>query len=111
MSDMSAKAKIKKGDTVLVTAGRERGKSGKVLRVAPDEGRVFVERLNVVKRHQKARGPQAPSGIVEKEAPIALSNVMILCGKCNRPVRVGRKVLGDGRRVRVCRRCGEQVES
>lgn len=111
MSGMPTKVKIKKGDTVLVVAGRERGKSGKVLRVAPDEGRVFVERLNVVKRHRKARGPQAPSGIVEKEAPLAVSNVMVLCGKCNRPVRVGRKVLGDGGRVRVCRRCGEQIES
>ncbi|HUE38588.1 MAG TPA: 50S ribosomal protein L24 [Candidatus Binatia bacterium] len=109
---MAVKLKIKKGDTVLVVAGRERGKSGKVTRVAPDHGHVFVERLNVVKRHQKPRGPQAGGGgIVEKEAPIPISNVMYLCNKCNEPVRIGKKQLEDGRRLRVCRGCGEQIES
>jgi large subunit ribosomal protein L24 len=105
------KWKVKKGDRVLVVAGRERGKSGTVLRVLPQEGRVVVERLNIVKRHRKARGLQSPGGIVEKEAPIAIANVRILCPKCDRPVRVGRRVLSDGRRVRVCRRCGELIES
>lgn len=104
------KTKIKKGDHVMVTGGRHRGKSGKVLKVLPTEGRVFIERLNIVKRHQKPRGPQALGGIVEKEAPLAISNVMIVCQKCNRPVRVGRRRLEDGRRVRFCRRCQEQVE-
>jgi len=108
---MLAKLKIKKGDTVLVVAGRERGKSGKVTRVAPDHGHVFVERLNVVKRHQKARGPQGGGGIVEREAPLAISNVMYLCGKCNKPVRVGRKRLDDGHLVRACRSCGETIDS
>jgi large subunit ribosomal protein L24 len=108
---MGAKLKIRKGDTVLVVAGRERGKSGKITRVAPDHGHVFVERLNMVKRHQKPRGPQAGGGIVEKEAPIPISNVMYLCGKCNKPVRVGRKVTAEGDTVRVCRACGEQIES
>ena len=108
---MAAKAKIKKGDTVLVVTGRESGKTGKVLRVVPEDGQVFVERLNVVKRHQKPRGPQAPGGIVEKEAPLHVSNVRVLCSKCNKPVRVGRKQLADGRRVRFCRQCGEQIES
>ena len=107
---MAAKLKIKKGDTVLVVTGRARGKSGKVTRVAPDHGHVFVERLNLVKRHQKSRGPQGGGGILEKEAPIPISNVMYLCGKCNEPVRVGRKQLDDGRRVRVCRGCGEQID-
>lgn len=107
---MAAKLKIKKGDSVLVVAGRERGKSGKVTRVAPDRARIYVERLNVVKRHQKPRGPQGGGGIVEKEAPLHVSDVMLLCGKCNKPVRVGRKVLADGRNVRVCRGCGEQIE-
>ena len=107
----TAKYKIKKGDTVLVIAGRERGKSGKVTRVAPDKGRLFVERLNLVKRHQKPRGAQGGGGILEKEAPLDLSNVMYLCGKCNKPVRLGRKQLQDGRRVRVCRNCGEQVDA
>jgi large subunit ribosomal protein L24 len=108
---MAAKLKIKKGDTVLVVSGRERGKSGKVTRVRPDRGQVFVERLNVVKRHQKARGPQSGGGILEKEAPIPISNVMMLCAKCNEPVRVGRKRLDDGRMVRVCRGCGEQIDT
>jgi large subunit ribosomal protein L24 len=108
---MPAKRKIKKGDTVLVVSGRERGKSGKVTRVAPDHAHVFVERLNMVKRHQKPRGQQGGGGIVEKEAPLPISNVMYLCGKCNEPVRVGRKQLEDGRRVRVCRGCGEQIDS
>ncbi len=65
----------------------------------------------MVKRHQKSRGPQAGGGILEKEAPIPISNVMFLCGKCNEPVRVGRKQLEDGRCVRVCRGCGEQIDA
>jgi len=100
-------ARIKKDDTVVVIAGRERGKTGKILRVLSPEGRAVVERLNVVKRHLKSRGPQNLGGIVEKEAPIALSNLMPLCERCNAPVRVGSRLLEDGRRVRVCRRCGE----
>jgi len=107
---MPAKLKIKKGDTVLVVSGRERGKSGKVTRVSPDRGHVIVERLNVVKRHQKARGQQG-GGIVEKEAPLSISNVMVLCAKCNQPVRIGRKELERGQRVRVCRSCGEQLDT
>lgn len=103
-------ARIKKNDTVVVIAGRERGKTGKVLRVPPQEGRVIVEGLNMVKRHLKPRGPQSPRGIVEKEAPIALSNLMPLCERCHAPVRVGSRLLEDGRKVRVCRRCGEVLD-
>lgn len=105
-----AKSKIRKGDTVMVMAGRERGKTGKVLRVAPSKGRVYVERLNIVKRHQKPRNQQSAGGIVEKEGPLHASNVMILCGRCNRPTRIGRKRLDDGRLVRVCRRCQDQID-
>ena len=104
------KRKIKRGDSVLVVAGRDRGKSGKVTRVLPESGKVVVERLNIVKRHKKPTGPQGGGGIVEKEAPLDISDVMLLCGKCNKPVRVGKKVLDDGSRVRVCRSCGEQFE-
>ena len=107
---LTVKRKIKKGDTVLVVAGRERGKSGKVTRVLPDRGVVFVERLNLVKRHQKPRGAQGGGGILEKESPLDVAKVMYLCGKCNKPVRLGRKALGDGRAVRVCRACGEQID-
>jgi large subunit ribosomal protein L24 len=104
------RARIKKNDTVMVIAGRERGKTGKVLRVLPDVGRAMIEQLNMVKRHQKARGPQSASGIVEKEAPLHLSNLMIMCDKCDAPVRMGKRGLDDGRSVRVCRRCGEQLD-
>jgi large subunit ribosomal protein L24 len=104
------KRKIKKGDSVLVVSGRERGKTGKVTRVLPESGKVVVERLNIVKRHRKPSGPQGGGGIVEKEAPLDISNVMILCGKCNKPVRVGAKRLDDGTHVRVCKSCGEQLD-
>jgi len=104
------RARIKKNDTVMVIAGRERGKTGKVLRVITAKERALIERLNLVKRHQKLRGPQSPSGIVEKEAPIHLSNLMIMCDKCNAPVRMGKRHLEDGRSVRVCRRCGDQLD-
>ncbi|MGA7869485.1 MAG: 50S ribosomal protein L24 [Candidatus Binatus sp.] len=105
----SAKCKIKKNDTVMVVTGRDRGKTGKVMRVLPERGRVVIERLNIVKRHSKPRGAQSPGGIVEKEAPIAISNVMIFCDRCNAPVRVGVKIAGDGDKTRVCRRCGEAI--
>lgn len=101
---------IRKNDSVMVIAGKERGKTGKVLRVNPKENAVIIERVNVVKRHTKPRGPQQPGGIVEKEATIPASNIMIMCDKCNAPVRMGRKVLGDGEKVRVCRRCGEALD-
>ena len=101
---------IRKNDNVVVITGRDRGKSGKVLRVIPEKDRALVERLNLVKRHTKARGPQSPQGIVEKEAAIHLSNLMILCDRCNAPVRMGKRVLDDDRSVRVCRRCGEQLD-
>lgn len=104
------RARIKKDDTVMVITGRERGKTGKVLRVLPEEKRLLIERLNLVKRHTKARGPQSPQGIVEKEAPVHQSNVMIMCDRCNAPVRMGKKLLEDGRNVRVCRRCGDQLD-
>ncbi|MEX0802597.1 MAG: 50S ribosomal protein L24 [Candidatus Binatia bacterium] len=101
---------IRKNDSVMVIAGKERGKTGKVLRVNPKENAVIIERVNVVKRHTKPRGPQQPGGIIEKEATITASNIMIMCDKCNAPVRMGRKVLGDGEKVRVCRRCGEALD-
>jgi len=103
--------KIKKNDTVMIVTGKERGKTGKVLRVLPEKGRVVIERLNMVKRHSKAKQAQGPQGIVEKEAPLHVSNVMLLCEKCNRPVRGRRRVLEDGRQVRVCHRCGEQMDN
>jgi large subunit ribosomal protein L24 len=94
----------------MVISGKERGKTGKVLRVNPREDAVIIERVNVVKRHTKPRGPQQSGGIIEKEASIPASNIMIMCDKCNAPVRMGRRVLADGNKVRVCRRCGEALD-
>lgn len=101
---------IRKNDSVMVIAGKERGKTGKVLRVVPDEDAVIIERINIVKRHTKPRGPQQPGGIVEKEASIDASNVMIMCDKCNAPVRIGQKILADGSKIRICRRCNEALD-
>jgi len=103
-------ARVKKNDTVMVIAGKERGKTGKVLRVLPQENRAVVERLNMVKRHTKPRGPQNPGGILEKEAPIHLSNLMPMCDRCNAPVRIGTRSLQDGTKSRVCRRCNELLD-
>jgi large subunit ribosomal protein L24 len=101
---------IRKNDSVMVVTGRERGKTGKVLRVIPEKNAAVIERVNLVKRHARARGPQQPGGIIEKEAPIHISNLMVMCDKCNAPVRVGRKLLADGDKIRVCRRCGEAID-
>ena len=101
---------IRKNDSVMVISGKERGKTGKVLRVNPKEDAVIIERINVVKRHTKPRGPQQAGGIVEKEASIPASNIMIMCDKCNAPVRIGKRILTDGNKVRVCRRCGEALD-
>jgi len=104
------KLHVKKGDLVLVIAGKDRGKSGKVIRVMPKKEAVIVERLNMVKRHLRPSPTTGKGGIVEKEAPIHVSNVQILCGKCNRPTRVGHRILEDGTKVRVCKKCGESLD-
>jgi large subunit ribosomal protein L24 len=101
---------IRKNDSVMVISGKERGKTGKVLRVLPEKDALVIERVNMVKRHSKPRGAQQPGGIVEKEAAIHASNIMIMCDKCNAPVRIGHKVLGDGQKIRICRRCGEALD-
>ena len=104
-----ALARVRKDDMVMVITGRERGKTGKVLRLLPKRQRVVVERINLVKRHTKPRGTQT-GGILEKEAPLHISNVQPMCGRCDKPARIGTKRLQDGRGVRVCRRCGEQMD-
>lgn len=101
---------IRRNDSVMVVAGKERGKTGKVLRVIPDKEALIIERVNIVKRHTRPKGPQQSGGIVEKEASIHVSNVMVMCDKCNAPVRSGRKILGDGEKIRICRRCGEAID-
>ena len=101
---------VRKNDSVMVISGREKGKTGKVLRVLPEKDSVIIERVNLVKRHSRPRGPQQPGGIVEKEASIPASNIMMMCDKCNAPVRVGHKILSDGEKIRICRRCGEALD-
>ncbi len=102
--------KIKKNDRVMIIAGRDRGKIGKVLRLVPKKDRVVVERVNIIKRHTRPTQAAPQGGIIEKEAPIHVSNVMVVCGKCGDPVRVGKKLLEDGRRVRYCKKCGEVMD-
>ena len=101
---------IRRNDNVMVIAGRSRGKRGKVHRVMPKENRLIVEGVNLVKRHTKPRGIARQAGIIEKEAPIHVSNVMLVCPKCSRPVRTGAHFLDDGKKVRVCRGCGEIID-
>ena len=97
--------KIKKGDTVRVLSGKDRGKIGKVLSVLKGRGRVVVEKVNKVKKHKKQSGDQKdPGGIVEVEAPIDVSKVMVVCPSCSKPTRVGYKVTKD-KKVRICKKC------
>jgi len=102
--------KIKKGDKVGIIAGKERGKEGKVLHLFPKEGRVLVQGLNFIKRHTKPRGEGKPSGIIEREGPLAISNVILLCPRCNQPTRIGYKVVEKGKKLRVCKKCGETID-
>jgi len=102
--------KIRKNDTVVVIAGKDRGKRGKVRRALPREDRVLVEGLNMIKRHSRARRAVRQAGIIELEAPIHVSNVAIVCNKCGKPTRVGFRFLEDGKKTRICRSCNEVID-
>lgn len=102
--------RLKKGDMVQVIAGKEKGKTGKILKVIADKDKVVVEKLNFVKRHQKPDA-KGKGGIVEKEGPIHISNVVFFCSKCETGVRVGSKVLEDGKKVRACHHCHEILDA
>ena len=102
---------IRKSDNVLVVTGKDRGKRGRVLRVAPDKNRLVVEGVNLNKRHTKPNpGKQIKGGIVEREAPVHASNVQLVCPECGAQTRIGHKILGDGRKVRICRKCEGVVD-
>jgi len=101
---------IRKNDTVLVIAGKDKGKKGKVRFAYPKTKRIMVEGINFIKKHSRARGRVRQAGIIEREATISVSDVMLLCNKCNHPARVGFRFLADGRRVRFCRSCGEVID-
>jgi large subunit ribosomal protein L24 len=103
--------KVVKNDTVLVVSGNSRGKKGKILKVFPKDERVIVEGVNFIKRHTRKSQKNPQGGIVQREAPIHASNVKLVCSKCNKATRVGRVVLDNKKRVRVCRSCGEMLSS
>ena len=102
---------IKKDDKVIVLTGKEKGKIGAVLKVDVEKGRVIAEKINMVKRHTKPGGKSAQGGIIEKEAPIHISNLMLVCNKCAEPSRIGKRELEDGSKVRVCKKCGQLLDS
>jgi len=102
--------KIRRDDQVLVITGDDKGKKGKVRRYYPREDRLVVEGVNMVKRHMKPRGNIRQAGIIEREAPINVSDVMLICSKCNKPTRVGFLVLENNNRVRVCKKCNEVID-
>jgi len=102
--------KIRKEDNVLVIAGKDRGKKGKVRFVYPRQNRALIEGVNMIKTHSRARAQVRQAGIIEREAPVDISNLMIICTRCNKPVRVGFKLLEDGRKVRICRSCKEAID-
>lgn len=101
---------LKKNDEVQVVAGKEKGKTGKVLRLLKEKNRVLVEKLNMIKKHTKRSQSNPQGGIIEKEAGIHISNLMVYCQKCAKGVRVGVKILKDNKKVRVCRQCEEVLD-
>ena len=105
------KLHVKAEDTVVVISGKDKGAAGKVLKVDTDKNRVYVEGANIVKKHQKARTQNDPSGIIEREGSIDASNVMIVCPKCGKATRVAKKVNEDGSKDRVCKKCGAVIDT
>ncbi len=104
------KLSIRKGDRVLVLSGKDRGKKGKVMRVIPEKERVVVEGVNMIKKHSRPTRERMQGGIIDQEAPLHVSNVMLICSHCGEPTRTGVKVLENRRRVRNCRKCGELLD-
>jgi len=103
------KMSIKKDDLVVVLSGKDKGKQGKVLEVMPKSGKVIVEKINMVSRHTKPRRQGEVGGIIEKEAPIYACKVMRVCPKCNKATRPAHKLLADGKKVCVCKKCGAEI--
>jgi len=110
MATLSKKNSLKKDDIVQVITGKEKGKKGKVLAFFSESGKVTIEKLNMLKKHVKSDGKSRQAGIVEKEGPVHMSNVLLVCDKCGKGVRVKRKKLEDGKRVRICGKCEEVID-
>jgi len=108
VSNKSYKTSLKKNDKVLVISGRDNGKSGKILKILNSSNRALVEGVNMVKKHNKPT-PTSSGGIIEKEAPIHLSNLMIICPKCTEGTRISKKILEDKTKTRICKKCGEEI--
>ena len=102
--------KVRKGDTVVITKGRDRGKQGEVQRVYPEDNRVYVEGANMVKRHRKSQPGVSQAGIITMEAPLSLSNVKLVCPLCGAAARMGFTFLNDGKKVRLCKKCNQPIE-
>ncbi|PID55944.1 50S ribosomal protein L24 [candidate division KSB3 bacterium] len=105
-----AKLHVKKNDTVKVISGKEKGKSGKILKAYPAKGRIIIEHLNMIKKHTKRQRQGQGGGIIEREGTIHASNVMLVCPGCKQATRIGKKILEDGSKVRTCKKCGEVVD-
>ena len=103
------KMSIKKDDTVIVLSGKDKGKKGKVLEVFHKDAKVVVEKVNIVSRHTKPRKQGEQGGIIKKEAPVYACKVQRVCPKCDKPTRPAHKVLADGKKVRVCKKCGAEI--
>jgi large subunit ribosomal protein L24 len=101
--------RLKKNDTVRVISGEDKGKEGRILKVFPDKGRIIVEKVNLIKRHTRPSKSLPQGGIIEKEAPINATNVMLVCPKTGKPTRIGSQVLSDGSRARVSRKSGDMI--
>lgn len=101
------KIHVRKNDTVVVVSGKDKGKTGEVLKVSPKNGKVIVQGVNIVKKHQKPNRANAQGGIIEKEGAIYSSKVMLYCNKCKNATRISNRILEDGSKVRVCKKCGE----
>ncbi|MDI6689196.1 MAG: 50S ribosomal protein L24 [Actinomycetota bacterium] len=105
-----ARLKARKGDKVLVIAGKDKGKKGKVLVALPKRERVIVEGVNVVKRHTRPTQRNPQGGIIEKESAIHVSNVQLICPNCGQPTRIGKREISEGKRVRICKKCGQDID-
>lgn len=105
------KTYLRKDDQVEVIAGKDKGRVGKVLKVFPTDDKALVERINMIKRHTKATEMNQQGQIVDREAPIHVSNLQLICPECTKTGRIGKKILEDGTKVRICKSCGESIES
>lgn len=107
---MGNKVHVKKGDTVYVLSGKDRGKRGKVLQVIPTEGMVLIEGVNMTTKHKKPRNMYQQGGIIHQESPINSSKVMLVCERCKSPTKVGKRILENGQKARVCKKCNEVID-